>query len=78
VPWCDACARFWTQPSMNADGTCPSCGRSLGGERATARNIDVKKLAGEDTKIPWHFKVLVLAVAVYLGWRLVQLVVWIF
>jgi hypothetical protein len=63
---------------MNADGTCPSCGRSLLGERTTAGNLDLKKLAGDDTKIPWHFKVLVLALAIYLGWRLVQLVGFIF
>jgi hypothetical protein len=63
---------------MNPDGTCPSCGRSLVVERTTAANLDLKKLAGADTKVPWHFKVLVLALAIYLGWRLVQLVGWIF
>ena len=47
-------------------------------ERATARNLDLKKLAGDDAKVPWHFKVLMLAVALYLGWRLVQLIGWIF
>jgi hypothetical protein len=30
-------------------------------------------MAGEDAKAPWHFKLLVLLVALYLGWRLVQL-----
>jgi hypothetical protein len=78
VPWCDDCARFWTPPSMKADGTCPSCGRPLTVERVTARNLDLKKLAGEDARVPWHFKVLVLALALYLGWRLVQLLGWIF
>jgi hypothetical protein len=64
---------------MKGDGTCPSCGRSLVvAERTTARNLDLKKLAGEDAKVPWHFKVLMFAVAVYLGWRLVQLIGWIF
>jgi hypothetical protein len=63
---------------MNADGTCPSCGRPVGGERVTARNLDLKKLAGEDAKVPWHFKLLVLALAIYLGWRVVQLVAWFF
>lgn len=30
----------------------------------------------EDLKTPWSFKVMVLLVAIYLGWRLVQGVVW--
>jgi hypothetical protein len=62
---------------MKPDGTCPSCGRSLIGERTTAGTLDLKKLAGQDAKAPWHFKLLVLAVVVYLAWRLIQLVLWI-
>ena len=30
----------------------------------------------EDAKIPWHFWVLVGALVLYLGWRLVQVVIW--
>lgn len=63
---------------MNADGTCPTCGKFLGAQRTTARNLDLKKLAGEDAKVPWHFKLLVAAVVIYLGWRVVQLALWFF
>ena len=76
---------------MLADGTCPTCGRKLAvpvapavagsegdGDRLTADTVDVKALAGSDAKVPWHFKLLVAALCVYLGWRLVQLVVWAF
>ncbi len=28
-------------------------------------------------KAPWHFKLLVAAVVVYLGWRLIQTIGWI-
>jgi hypothetical protein len=89
VPWCDDCAKFWNPATMLADGSCPSCGRKLaapvaavaagageGGDRLTADTIDVKALAGDDAKVPWHFKLLVAALCIYLGWRLVQLVVW--
>ena len=67
MPWCETCSRFFTPPSMNADGSCPTCGRHLaepGGEAV-------------EPKAPWHFKLLVAAVVVYLAWRLVQAVVWI-
>jgi hypothetical protein len=49
------------------DGRCPTCGRDLD---AAARETDAK-LA--DEKAPWHFKLLVVALVVYLGWRFVQL-----
>jgi hypothetical protein len=40
----------------------------------TAKDVNVREMAGEDAKAPWHFKVLVGLVVLYLGWRLVQLV----
>ena len=63
MPWCEDCSKFWTPTSMAADGTCPSCGTRI----ATAKT---------DPKAPWHFKLLVVAVCIYLAWRLVQVVQW--
>lgn len=48
-------------------GTCPSCGRELEGA-----------LAPEDIPaVPWHFKLLLGALCVYLAFRLVQMVGWV-
>ncbi|HWC68951.1 MAG TPA: hypothetical protein VG478_12860 [Acidimicrobiales bacterium] len=84
VPWCDTCARFWTPTSVDADGACPTCGRSLAPKAAhekpgepvtvTAADLDLKELAGEDAKAPWHFKLLVVLVVLYLAWRIVDLI----
>jgi hypothetical protein len=68
MPWCDDCSRFYNPNSMPPDGTCPSCGAVLappdsGGSSSASR-------------APWHFKLLVAAAAVYLGWRAVQGVEW--
>ncbi len=41
------------------------------------KHLDIRALAGEDAKAPWHFKLLVAAVTLYLLWRVVQLVVWV-
>jgi len=63
---------------MTDDGRCPSCGRTLESPRHTAGNIDLRSLAagGEvDAKAPWHFKLLVVALVLYLGWRVVDLFV---
>ena len=53
MPWCEECSKFWTPTSMNRDGSCPTCGRVI----------------GDPAKIPWHFKLLVLATVLYLGFR---------
>ena len=67
---------------MAADGTCPTCHRSLEATTAepiTAKNLDLRKLAaGEDgderdAKAPWHFKLLVVLLALYLTWRVIDL-----
>ena len=40
----------------------------------TADSLDLKKLAGlEDEKLPWHFKLLVALLCLYLGWRVIDL-----
>ena len=78
MPWCEDCAKYWTPSAMNDDGTCPTCGRTVEAQKATAKNIDVKRLAageaeGEEARAPWHFKLLMVLLALYLGWRVVQL-----
>ena len=40
----------------------------------TAKDINLREMAGKDAKAPWHFKLLMVLLAIYLGWRLVQLV----
>lgn len=52
---------------MNADGTCPTCGRDV--EASTVRTRELV----EEEKAPWHFKLLVVALVLYLGWRVVDL-----
>lgn len=70
MPWCEECSKFWNPTSLQGDGTCPSCGHTV----ATAAAGEKKKDAGP--KAPWHFKLMIAAVALYLGWRLVEAVGW--
>jgi hypothetical protein len=39
----------------------------------TPNNLNLKKLTTEDEKAPWHFKLLVTLLILYLGWRFVEL-----
>ena len=82
MPWCEDCAKYWTPSAMNDDGSCPTCGRSIEAQQPiTAKNINLHRLAaGEggneaDAKAPWHFKLLMVLLALYLGWRVVDLFV---
>ena len=82
MPWCEDCAKYLAPSAMNDDGTCPTCGRSVEAQQPiTAKNLNLHQLAagdgGEpsDAKAPWHFKLLMVMLAAYLGWRVVQLFV---
>jgi hypothetical protein len=63
MPWCDPCEKNWTPSSLNADGTCPDCGRPVEGTPGVDHTPQ---------KTPWHFWVGVAFAAAYLGWRAIQ------
>jgi hypothetical protein len=67
MPWCEECAKYHAPSAMNADGTCPVCGGAVAESEAQAARAVSEEAA------PWHFKLLVGATVVYLGWRFVQL-----
>lgn len=69
VPWCDTCDRFYNPNTLRPDGTCPACGRTVS---STEPVTDSAPAAA-----PWHFKLLLAATAVYLGYRLFQGVLWV-
>jgi len=71
-----------TEPSPNVPASSHASGEGDDAGTATPatapdgelEKVNFKKLAGEDAKAPWHFKVLMALLAIYLTWRLVQLV----
>lgn len=72
MPWCEGCSKYFAPSGVRADGSCPLCGSAL--EPVTARNLDLKKLAGnDDDRVPWHFKLLVALLVAYMAWRLIDL-----
>ena len=80
MPWCEPCAKYFAPSAMTSDGACPQCGKGIDvasvNGKYTADTLDLKKLAGVDgEKVPWHFKLLVALLCLYLGWRVVQLFV---
>ena len=80
VPWCTDCDRYLAYPSVNPDGTCPSCGRPVdaGGARPAANVAAGEQAAASEDlpAVPWHFKLLCAAVVIYLGYRFAQMAEW--
>ena len=87
MPWCDTCDRFLSPSTVKADGTCPSCGRvdrtpadadlrhrTDGGEP----DQHLRRIDDEQPPMPWHLKLLAAALAVYLGYRCLQGIEWVF
>ncbi len=59
---------------MKADGSCPACGKPIDvSPRLTSRDAptlrELSEMSGE--KAPWHFKLLMAALVLYLGWRII-------
>ncbi len=69
MPWCEPCEKSWTPTSLNNDGTCPQCGETVEG---------TGHISPVPHRAPWHFKLMVVSIAVYLAYRLLQLVIWAF
>lgn len=84
MPWCEDCAKYYAPSAMTEEGACPTCGRTIEAAtvkpKVTAKNLDLKKLAAgddaaddDDASAPWHFKLLMVLLALYLTWRIVDL-----
>lgn len=74
MPWCEPCSRYFAPSALSSDGSCPSCGASVEASshvvKATAPSLQqLSKMSGE--KAPWHFRLLMVMLIAYLGWRLI-------
>lgn len=60
MPWCEACSQFHDRDALEEGGKCPGCGEVLVATR----------------RVPWHFKLLIVATCLYLCYRIFQGVMW--
>jgi PHP family Zn ribbon phosphoesterase len=67
MPWCEECAKYLAPTAMTEQGRCPVCGAEI--ELQARRIAEVV----DQERAPWHFKLLVVALVAYLGWRVVDL-----
>ena len=87
MPWCEDCSRFYTPSTLTPGGDCPE-GHHVADPPPSGGDPSMRPLVqsgapprsdrpsgageGEKVRAPWHFWLLVAAVVIYLGWRLVQ------
>jgi uncharacterized paraquat-inducible protein A len=60
MPWCDSCKELVEEDDVTEDGGCPTCAEPLEQRRP----------------VPWHFKFLLTATVIYLGYRTYQGIGW--
>jgi hypothetical protein len=85
VPWCSTCDRFLSPSTVDANGTCPICGHPVDAghaHHAPLTNPTPPTGPEADTDepldpVPWHFKLMLGALAIYLGYRALQGVEWV-
>jgi hypothetical protein len=78
MPWCNHCDRFLSPSTVRTDGTCPTCGWSVDeGEVAAGAAAKAEPVEEKLPPIPWHLKLLALAILVYLLFRLYQGIEWV-
>ena len=66
MPWCEDCARFYNPNTLTEQGACPE------GHQVADPVHDPEAAP----KVPWHFWLLLAALTIYLGWRVIQGVGW--
>lgn len=62
MPWCEECDRLVDDDELD-DVFCPDCGTEL--------------VAPSRRPMPWYFRAMIAASAVYLGWRAYQGISWV-
>ena len=75
MPWCETCSKYLAPTGLNTDGSCPTCGAPEGEIEQPAEEVAADEVVA-DERTPWHFKLLIGVVAIYLGWRTVQMIGW--
>jgi hypothetical protein len=73
VPWCVSCSKFLTPSTVQTDGTCPRCGNTV--ERGLIPGM-TRPADEAPPAVPWHLKMVGVALALYLGYRFFQIIDW--
>lgn len=68
MPWCESCEHYWAPSAMTPEGECPDCGADLETPEPVAPD-GADDVDDVDERTPWHFKLLIVMLVVYLVYR---------
>jgi hypothetical protein len=68
------CNKFLTPSTVRPDATCPKCGSVV--EKGLIPGM-TRPADEPPPAVPWHLKLLLMAAALYLGVRALQIIEWI-
>ncbi len=71
MPWCDSCSAYHAPTALDG-GSCPTCGGVVTDN--TPHDHEDDRTVGQSA--PWHFWIVVVALAAYLLWRAIVGVMW--
>lgn len=80
MPWCPQCDQYLAPSAVRTDGSCPACGLAVdpgGLAKQTDTEHGADGAEDEHPPLPWHLKVLSVAVVLYLAFRAWPLVEWV-
>lgn len=66
MPFCPECDRFYNPNTLTDVGDCPD-----------GHHVADPAEGEAPPKVPWHFKLMLAFVIIYLGWRFIQLGDWV-
>ena len=69
MPWCEPCEKYFAPSAMTTEGRCPRCGRDLDAPEPGGAGGQDEVEVEDAPATPWHFKLMVVALVVYLVWR---------
>ena len=70
MSWCDTCSEYREAETGSEQRICSTCSEPLSSSHVHDREATVGDSA------PWHFWIVVVALAAYLLWRLVDGIAW--
>ncbi len=78
MPWCDTCSLYHAHTDLRDGAACPDCGEVVSeandSPQDPAHEEDEVRTVGQSA--PWHFWIVVVALVIYIGWRIVVGIGW--
>ena len=78
MPWCDTCSLYHAHDALGEGRACPDCGDVMSESNDPTRGAlpedEETRTVGQSA--PWHFWIVVVALVIYIAWRVIVGIGW--